>query len=89
MSKFLFPLGTGEEEDFDQYIPEDREAEAACNRKTALCIQTAILQGLCQELGIEATLPENATKDLILQVTIMTILNPMQHSVANFSLNIL
>ena len=31
-------------------------------------MQTAILQDLCQTLGVEATLPETAVKDLVLQV---------------------
>ena len=38
-------------------------------------IQTAILQDLRQELGAAATLPENAAKDLILQVSIIVTLN--------------
>ena len=64
-----------EEEDFEPYIPEEREAEAAHNRKMAQCIQMMILQDLRQELGAVATLPENATKDLILQVIIVITLN--------------
>ena len=63
------------EEDFEPYIPEEREAEAAHNRKMAQCIQMMILQDLRQELGAVATLPENATKDLILQVIIVITLN--------------
>ena len=63
-----------EEEDFEPYISEDREIEAAHNRKTAQCIQTVILQDLYQELGTTATLPENAAKDLILQVIIINYL---------------
>ena len=76
MIRFLFLLEAEEEEDFDQYISEDREAKIAHNRKTAQHVQTAILQDLCQVLGVEATLPENATKDLILQVIITTTLAP-------------
>ena len=68
--QILSPTEVGEEEDFEPYISEDQEVKAAHNRKTAQCIQTAILQDLCQELGAVATLPENATKDLILQVTV-------------------
>ena len=74
MIRFLFPLEVEEEEEFDQYISEDREAEVARNRKTAQRVQTAILQDLRQVLGVKATLPENATKDLILQVIIITTL---------------
>ena len=65
--QILSPTEVGEEEeDFEPYIPQDREAETACNRKMAQHIQMAILQGLCQELGVAATLPENVSKDLIL-----------------------
>ena len=61
-------LEAEEEENLDQYIAEDREAKVACNRKTAQHVQTAILWDSYQVLSAEATLPENATKDLILQV---------------------
>ena len=69
--QILSPTEAGEEEDFEPYISEDREVEAACNRKTAQRIQMAILQDLHQESGATATLPENAAKDLILQVIII------------------
>ena len=39
----LFPAEMREEEDFEPYIPEDQEAEAAHNRKMAQRIQMAIL----------------------------------------------
>ena len=81
--QILSPIEVGEEEDFEPYIPEDREAEAACNRKMAQRIQMAILQGLRQELGVKATLPENVAKDLILQVIVITF-NPSPHSVIDF-----
>ena len=57
------------DEDEEEYIAEDRETEARRNRKTAQRVQTAILQNLRQSLGAAATLPEEAAKDLILQVT--------------------
>ena len=57
------------ESEDDEYVVEDRDTEAACNRKTAQQVQTTILQDLRQTLGIEATLPETAIKDLVLQVT--------------------
>ena len=56
------------ESDDDEYIAEDGETEARRNRKMAQRVQTAILQNLRQSLGAAATLPEEAAKDLILQV---------------------
>ena len=56
------------EEEEDEYIKEDRDTEAAHNRKTAQWVQTAILQDLCQTLGVDATLPETTVKELVLQV---------------------
>ena len=53
------------------YIAEDREMEAKRNRKMAQRVQTAILQNLRQSLGAAATLPEEAAKDLILQVNLI------------------
>ena len=41
----------------------------ARTRKTAQWIQMAILQDLCQVLGADTAIPEDAAKDLILQVT--------------------
>ena len=82
--QILYPTEVGEEEDFEPYISEDREVEAAHNRKTAQCIQTVILQDLHQKLGAAATLPENAAKDLILQVIIIITFNPLPHSVIDF-----
>ena len=87
--QILSPTEVGEEEDFEPYISEDREVEAARNRKTAQCIQTAILQDLRQELGAAATLPENATKDLILQVIIIITFNPLPQSVIDFPMYII
>ena len=52
----------------DEYISEDRETETKRNCKTAQRVQTAILQDLRQTLGVAATLPEEADKDLVLQV---------------------
>ena len=60
---------TGDDEDLDQYISEDWKTEIARSWKTAQWVQTAILQDLHQVLGVDATLPKNATKELILQVT--------------------
>ena len=65
----LIILLTESDEDEGEYIAEDRETEARRNRKTAQRVQTAILQNLRQSLGVAATLPEEAAKDLILQVT--------------------
>ena len=45
--------------------------EAKRNHKTAQRVQTAILQNLRQSLGVAATLPEEAAKDLILQVNLI------------------
>ena len=59
-----------EEEDFEPYISEDWEVKAAHTRVMVQCIQMVILQNLHQDLGVETILPENATKDLTLQVTI-------------------
>ena len=65
---------TGDDKDLDQYISEDQETEMAQNRKTAQQVQTAILWDLHQVLGVDATLPENASKELILQVMILIII---------------
>ena len=56
------------EEEEDKYIEEDQDTEATHNCKTAQQVQTAILQDLCQTLGVDATLPETTIKELILQV---------------------
>ena len=70
--KQLYPsliiLLTESDDDEGEYIAEDREMEARRNRKMAQRVQTAILQNLRQSLGAAATLPEEAAKDLILQV---------------------
>ena len=70
--KQLYPsliiLLTESDEDEGEYIAEDRETEARRNRKMVQRVQTAILQNLRQSLGAAATLPEEAAKDLILQV---------------------
>ena len=55
----------------DEYISEDRETETKRNRKTAQRVQMAILQDLRQTLGVAATLPEEAAKDLVLQVNLI------------------
>ena len=65
----LIILLTESDEDKGEYIAEDWETEARRNRKTAQRVQRAILQNLRQSLGAAATLPEEAAKDLILQVT--------------------
>ena len=52
----------------DEYIVKEWEVKAARTRKLAQCIQTSILQELCQSLEADAMLPEGATKDLVLQV---------------------
>ena len=62
---FYHFFSEGEE---DEYIAEDRETDVVRTRKTAQRVQTTILQDLHQTLGVEATLPETAIKDLILQV---------------------
>ena len=54
-----------------EYISEDWETETKRNRKTAQRVQMAILQDLRQSHGAAATLPEKATKDLILQVNLI------------------
>ena len=54
-----------------EYIPEDHETESRRNRRMALRIQTAILQNLRQTLGVAGTLPEEAAKDLMLQVNVL------------------
>ena len=82
--QILSPTEVREEEDFKPYIPENREAEAAHNRKMAQCIQMEILQDLRQELGAMATLPKNAAKDLILQVIVVITFNPLPHLVIDF-----
>ena len=55
----------------DEYISEDWDTETKRNRKTAQRVQTAILQDLRQTLGAAATLPEEAAKDLVLQVNLI------------------
>ena len=70
--KQLYPfliLAESDDEE-DEYISEDRETETKRNRKTAQRVQTAILQDLRQTLGAAATLPEEAAKDLVLQVNL-------------------
>ena len=59
-----------DDEDLDQYISEDQETKAQQNSKMAQWVQMAILQDLHQVLGVDVTLPENASKELILQVQI-------------------
>ena len=66
LSPIVFLAESDDEE--GEYIVEDREMETKRNHKMAQRVQTAILQNLRQSLGVAATLPEEATKDLILQV---------------------
>ena len=61
-------ISNSSEEAENEYIEEDRDTEAAHNRKTAQGMQTAILQDLCQTVGVDATLPETNAKELVLQV---------------------
>ena len=71
--KQLYPsliLAESDDEE-DEYISEDREMETKRNCKTAQRVQTAILQDLRQTLGVAATLPEEAAKDLVLQVNLI------------------
>ena len=71
--KQLYPsviLAESDDEE-DEYISEDRETETKRNHKTAQRVQTAILQDLRQTLGAAATLPEEAAKDLVLQVNLI------------------
>ena len=70
MYQFLLLEPDDDKEDLDLYIPEDCEMESQCNQKMAQRIQTAILQDLRQTFGVDAMLPEEAAKDLILQVTL-------------------
>ena len=53
----------------DVYILEDHEVETRRTRRTVQQIQTTIMQDLQQVVGAGASLPEDAAKDLILQVT--------------------
>ena len=53
----------------DEYIEEEGEVEVARNRRMAQHVQMAILQNLHQSLGADATLPEGAAKELVLQVS--------------------
>ena len=64
---------TESDDDNGEYIAEDREMEARRNHKMAQRVQTAILQNLLQSLGVAATLPEEAAKDLILQVNLISL----------------
>ena len=68
-SPIIFLVESDDEE--GEYIAEDREMETERNRKTAQRVQTAILQNLRQSLGAAATLPEEAAKNLILQVNLI------------------
>ena len=70
--KQLYPsliLAESDDEE-DEYISEDQETETKRNRKTAQRVQMAILQDLRQTLGVAATLPEEAAKDLVLQLNL-------------------
>ena len=59
------------DEDDDEYIAKDRETEARYSHKSAQRIQATILQDLRQTMGADATLPEPAAKELVLQVLFM------------------
>ena len=69
LSLIVFLAESDDEE--GEYIAEDQEMETKRNRKMAQMVQTAILQNLRQSLGAAATLPEEAAKDLILQVNLI------------------
>ena len=69
LSPIIFLAESDDEE--GEYISEDRETDTKRNRKTAQRVQMAILQNLRQSLGAAATLPEEAAKDLILQVNLI------------------
>ena len=71
--KSLYFTETEDEENLE-YITEDRETEITCNQKTAQRIQTAILRDLRQVLGVDAAIPKDTAKQLILQVGIPTII---------------
>ena len=60
--------GVEDEEDLNLYISEDQDTEVQHTRKTTQQIQTSIMQDLRQVLGVDASLPENVAKELILQV---------------------
>ena len=66
----IIHLGTEEEEDLDAYIPEDHEVKKQHTHKTVQRVQAAIMQDLQQALGVGESFPEDAMKELILQVTI-------------------
>ena len=68
LSPIVFLVESDDEE--GEYIAKDREMETKRNHKTAQRVQTTILQNLRQSLGAAATLPEEAAKDLILQVNL-------------------
>ena len=67
-SDLALVISNSSEEAEDEYIEEDRDTEATCNRKTAQWVQTALLQDLHQTLGADATLPETTVKELVLQL---------------------
>ena len=69
LSLIVFLTESDDEE--GEYIAKDREMEAKNNRKMTQRVQTAILQNLRQSLGAAAILPEEAAKDLILQVNLI------------------
>ena len=70
---FLIIFLAESDDDNGEYIAEDQETEARRNRKMAQRVQTAILQNLQQSFGVAATLPEEAAKDLILQVNLISL----------------
>ena len=69
MSYFVSNIIDSISEEDDEYIEEEREIEVAHNRRMAQHVQMAILQDLHQSLGADATLPEGAAKELVLQVS--------------------
>ena len=69
MSYFVPNIINSISKEDDEYIEEEGEVEVAHNRRMAQRIQTAILQNLHQLLGADATLPEGAAKELVLQVS--------------------
>ena len=69
MSYFILNIINSTSKEDDEYIEEEQEIEVAHNWRMAQRIQTAMLQNLCQSLGADATLPEGAAKELVLQVS--------------------
>ena len=67
-SLFYFPEYLTED-DLEFFTPEDREEEERRVRKSAMQVQQEIHKMLHQEFGSGESLPPEAAKDFILQVT--------------------